>query len=79
MSRPYTHLSKALQPLLDRADALDGQERRTWLSDLRRDCPTVAQALDRVLSPRSTMDHVTTDRLADTEPMHALDMLGLRR
>ena len=64
----------ALQPLVDRAGALDCRERRAWLSDLRRECPTVATELERLLSP-----HLLTDSLADAEPMHALDMLGLRR
>jgi len=74
MNRPPQPLSKALQPLVARAEALDCHERRAWLTDLHRDCPTVAKELERLISPPSVMDG-----LADTEPMHALDMLGLRR
>ncbi len=74
MNRQTHPLSKALQPLVDCAEQMDCRERRAWLTDLRRDCPTVAHELERRLSP-----HVVMDRLEDAEPMHALDMLGLRR
>lgn len=66
--------SRALQPLLDRAEALACHERCAWLAELRRDCPTVANELERLLAP-----HLLTDLFANAEPVHALDMLGLRR
>ncbi len=74
MNRRPRPFSQALQPLVDRADELDCHERHAWLTELRRDCPTVASELERLLAPR-----LMIDRLADAEPMHALDMLGLRR
>jgi hypothetical protein len=74
MNRLTGLFSKALQPLVDRAEELDCHERRAWLTDLRRDCPTIARELERRLSP-----HLQIDWLEDVAPMHALDMLGLRR
>lgn len=74
MNRSSRLFSKALQPLVDRAEALECHERRAWLTDLRRDCPTVANEVQRLLPP-----HLMMDWLDVAEPMHALDMLGLRR
>ncbi len=70
---PRPHL-KSLQPLVDRAEALDCRERRAWLADLRRDCPAIANEVEQLLSP-----HLMVNWLDEAEPMHALDMLGLRR
>jgi|GEM_PF-2935630 len=74
MNRPALTFSQALQPLVDRAEELDCRERQAWLTELRRDCPTVAKELEQLLSP-----HLMMNWLEDAEPMHALDMLGLRR
>jgi len=74
MIRQPQRLLNALHPLVDRAETLDSHERRAWLTELRRDCPTIAKELERLLAP-----HLMQDRLADAPPMHALDMLGLRR
>lgn len=74
MNRLSRIFSKALQPLVDRAESLECHERRVWLIELRRDCPTVAMEVERMLSP-----HLVLDWLDDAEPMHELDMLGLRR
>jgi hypothetical protein len=50
MSMFSRHRRAALQPLLDQLIGLPSREqRRHWLTDLRRDCPRVASDLDALL------------------------------
>lgn len=60
----------ALAPLLELAREKHGYDRQEWLSDLRREAPTVVARLERLLAneAESTITPVPSVRLDITDP-----------
>jgi hypothetical protein len=56
MAMPERDRWERLQPLLDRALELSGEQRATWLDSLRSAEPDVADELDSLLSEDAAAD-----------------------
>jgi hypothetical protein len=73
------HFQNAVQPLVQCALNRDPAARRTWLNELRTDCPTVAREVERLLQHSHGTALAIDEEVSGPEIVPgSLEHLGLR-